>query len=86
MLYQEDKYHRIEDVFDINGFSTSNETEHLEQGLWLVACGYTQIPGVDFTEAYSPVINDVVFRIMIVLQMVWHLNAKIIDVKTAFLH
>ena len=23
----------------------------------LVACGYTQIPGLDFTEAYSPVIG-----------------------------
>jgi Reverse transcriptase (RNA-dependent DNA polymerase) len=27
----------------------------------LVECGYYQIPGVDFTEAYSPVINDVTF-------------------------
>ena len=52
----------------------------------LVACGYTQVPGIDFTEAYSPVINDVVFRIMIILQMVWKLKAKIIDVETAFLH
>ena len=52
----------------------------------LVACGYTQVPGIDFTEAYSPVVNDVVFRIMIVLQMVWKLHAKIIDVETAFLH
>ena len=23
----------------------------------LVACGYSQIPGVDFTESYAPVIN-----------------------------
>lgn len=52
----------------------------------LVACGYTQIPGVDFTEAYSPVINDVAFRIMIIIQMVWKLSAKIIDVETAFLN
>jgi hypothetical protein len=52
----------------------------------LVACGYTQVPGIDFTEAYSPVINDVCFRIMIIFQMVWNLKAKIIDVETAFLH
>ena len=25
----------------------------------LVACGYSQIPGVDFTEDYSPVIHDI---------------------------
>jgi hypothetical protein len=33
----------------------------------LVACGYSEVPGLDFTEAYSQVINDVVFRILILL-------------------
>jgi Reverse transcriptase (RNA-dependent DNA polymerase) len=51
-----------------------------------VASGYSQVPGIDFMDAYSPVINDVVFRIMIVIQMIWKLNSKIIDVETAFLH
>jgi hypothetical protein len=32
----------------------------------LVACGYSQIPGVDFTESYAPVINNVTWRILIV--------------------
>jgi hypothetical protein len=27
----------------------------------LVACGYSQQPGVDFTDMYSPVVNDAVF-------------------------
>jgi hypothetical protein len=27
----------------------------------LVACGYSQVPGVDFNESYAPVINDVSF-------------------------
>ena len=27
----------------------------------LVACGYSQIPGVDFQESFAPVINDVTF-------------------------
>ena len=31
----------------------------------LVACGYSQTPGVDYTENYSPVINDVTFHLMI---------------------
>ncbi len=31
----------------------------------LVACGYSQIPGVDYTDNYSPVINDNTFRLMI---------------------
>ena len=52
----------------------------------LVACGYSQVPGVDFTESYAPVINDVTWRILLVAKMVLGLNAKIIDVETAFLH
>jgi Reverse transcriptase (RNA-dependent DNA polymerase) len=52
----------------------------------LVACGYSQVPGIDFMDAYSPVINDVVFLITIVIQMIWKFNSKIIDVEKAFLH
>jgi hypothetical protein len=31
----------------------------------LVACGYSQIPGVNFNESFSPVVNDVSFRIIL---------------------
>jgi hypothetical protein len=51
----------------------------------LVACGYTQVPGVDFTDSYAPVITDVSWRILIVAILAWELDAKIIDVETAFL-
>jgi len=51
----------------------------------LVACGYTQVPGVDFTDSYAPVITDVSWRILIVAMLMWQLVAKIIDVETAFL-
>ena len=52
----------------------------------LVACGYSQVPGVDFTESYAPVINDITWRILIVAKIIWKLAAMIIDVETAFLH
>ncbi len=52
----------------------------------LVACGYSQEPGVDFTESYSPVISDVVFRIIIVCQIIWKLLAVVMDVEVAFLN
>jgi Reverse transcriptase (RNA-dependent DNA polymerase) len=52
----------------------------------LVACGYSQVPGVDFTESYAPVISDVTWRILIVIKLLLRLNAKIVDVETAFLH
>jgi hypothetical protein len=44
----------------------------------LVACGYTQVPGVDFQESVAPVINDVTFFIL--------LKGKIVDIKTVFVH
>jgi hypothetical protein len=52
----------------------------------LVACGYSQIPGVDFEQAYSAVANDVTFRIIIILMLVWKLSAIILDIETAFLY
>jgi hypothetical protein len=52
----------------------------------LVACGYSQVPGIDFTDVYSPVVNDVTFRIMMVAEMVYKFKSKLIDIETAFLH
>ena len=37
----------------------------------LVACGYSQIPGQDYTEAYSPVVNDITIRIMLLTRLVY---------------
>jgi hypothetical protein len=52
----------------------------------LVACGYSQIPGVDFTESFSPVVNESVFRIVLVAQVLWKFHSNLMDVETAFLH
>ena len=52
----------------------------------LVACGYSQIPGVDFTEVYSPVVNDITFRVAMTLMIYYGLDSLIFDVETAFLH
>jgi len=53
----------------------------------LVACGYSQIPGVDFSEVpYSPVINDVTYRILLVLSLVKKYTNVLIDIVTAFLY
>ena len=51
----------------------------------MVACGYSQVPGVDFTEKFSPVVNDVTFRMVLVLMMLNCYKCKLIDVETAFL-
>ena len=36
----------------------------------LVACGYSQVLGSDYTEYYSHVINDTTFRIVLTLWLV----------------
>jgi Reverse transcriptase (RNA-dependent DNA polymerase) len=46
----------------------------------LVACGYSQVLGIDFTEYFASVINNVSFRIMPVSKLIWDLQASIIDV------
>ena len=50
-----------------------------------MACGYSQIPGVDFTDSFAPVINDVSWRILLIIKMLMKHDAKIVDVETAFL-
>jgi hypothetical protein len=48
------------------------------------SCGYSQMPGVDFTETYSPVINDITWRILIIFIIVMGFHSMINDVETAF--
>jgi hypothetical protein len=52
----------------------------------LVACGYSQIPGVNFNKSFAPVLNDVSFRIILTAKLLWDLQASIVNVETAFLH
>jgi hypothetical protein len=52
----------------------------------LVACGYSQVPGVDFTESFVPVLNNVSFRLMLISKLVWDMTSTVVDTETAFLH
>ena len=51
----------------------------------LVACGYSQIPGVDYTQVFAAVAHDVSFRLLIIAMIVYGYDAMIFDVETAFL-
>ena len=51
----------------------------------LVALGYTQIPGVDFTDNFSPVVHDVTLRIVLIIWIFFYLDIDQMDVETAFL-
>ena len=52
----------------------------------LVALGYSQIPGVDYTDNFAPVAHDVSFRIVLARMMVGKLDSLVMDVETAFLY
>ena len=52
----------------------------------LVALGYSQIPGVDYTDNFVPVAHDVSFRIALARMMVKKLDSLVMDVETAFLY
>ena len=52
----------------------------------LVALGYSQIPGVDYTDNFAPVSHDVSFRIALARMMVEYLDSLLMDVETAFLY
>ena len=52
----------------------------------LVALGYSQIPGVDYTDNFAPVAHDLSFRIALARMMVEKLDSLVIDVETAILY
>ena len=52
----------------------------------LVVLGYSQIPGVDYTDNFAPVAHDVTFRIALARMMVEKLHSLVMDVETAFLY
>ena len=42
----------------------------------LVAKGFSQIPGMDFTDNYSPVVNDVTFRVVVARRIIEKLEEE----------
>ena len=52
----------------------------------LVALGYSQIPGEDYTDNFAPVAHDVSFRTALARMMVEKLDSLVMDVETAFLY
>jgi hypothetical protein len=52
----------------------------------LVVSGYSQVPGIDFSEIFAPVLNDVSFRIMLIVKLVGNMTSTVVDIEIAFLH
>ena len=52
----------------------------------MVAKGFGQIPGLDFMDNFSPVVNDVAFQVLIIQMIIEQWDAKIVDIDNAFLN
>lgn len=52
----------------------------------LVAQGFTQRPGIDYDQTYSPVMDIVSFRYLLALTVQFSLKIHLLDVVTAYLH
>jgi hypothetical protein len=51
-----------------------------------VTCGYSQVPGIDFSESFAPVLNDISFRIMLIAKLALNMTCSVVDIETVFLH
>ena len=52
----------------------------------LVARGFTQVPGIDFTDTFSPTLRITSFRLLVAIAAAKKLELHHLDVQTAFLH
>ena len=52
----------------------------------LVAQGFSQRPGIDYEETYSPVMDAITFRFLISLAVSEELDMRLMDVITAYLY
>ena len=50
----------------------------------LVSRGYTQLPGVDFTNNYSPVVTDITLRVILLMWVIKKGISETIDTETVF--
>jgi hypothetical protein len=52
----------------------------------LVAKGYSQIPGIDYNDVFSPVVKHSSIRTLFNIVAMHDYELEQLDVKTAFLH
>ena len=52
----------------------------------LVACGYSQVPVIDFSKKYSPIVNNITFHILLLMLIHVKYWTKIVNVEIAFLY
>jgi hypothetical protein len=69
-----------------NKFITDDREINWNDKSRLVAQGFTQRPGIDFNETYSPVMNGITFQYLISLTTQKRVSLQLMDVVTAYLY
>lgn len=70
-------------VFKLKRDENGKVTQHKAR---LVARGFTQKPGEDFTEIFAPVANNATLRVLLSVAGAKRMMVRHLDVKTAFLN
>jgi hypothetical protein len=52
----------------------------------LVACGYTQKQGIDYSDTFAPVVNSATIKLIFALAAYFNLSSRHADIKTAFIN
>ena len=63
-----------------------NRKIYVQFRAFIVGWGYTQDPGIYFTEKYSPVVTDVTLRVILIMWLINKWDYKNIDVEIVFLY
>ncbi|CAH2088806.1 unnamed protein product [Euphydryas editha] len=71
---------------ELQSFKDNQVWELLILQIILVAKGFTQKPGVDYQETFSPVIRHSTLRLLFALSVQYGMNITHLDVTTAFLN
>ncbi|PHT74695.1 putative ATP-dependent RNA helicase DHX37 [Capsicum annuum] len=69
-------------------FKRKEGTSGVEDAMYkarLVAKGYSQVPGIDFTDVFSPVVKHSSIRALLGIVAMHNIELEQVDVKTAFL-
>ena len=68
-------------------YKINNTTKTLDEfKARLVACGYSQIAGIDYDDVFAPVVKIQSVRILTALAVLLSLKVRQADIQTAFLH
>ena len=81
-MWRKPTYQKTGGCLELSGFSKINGIFKARS----VTQGFSQIPGVDHQDSFSPVIYDATFKIILVMWIKYKWEAEITNIEIAFLY